>query len=620
LANRIQLVTCLLFALSVSPASGERDPDAVKPVLAHRDAFATEIQAFIGQLEQKDQLQAAKLSRRWTVPAATDRQILFFNGGQFSQDETAVSPANTDWRLELTHLRDQQTNRLWSTVGDAHEQQEAARAVQRLYEILWLQPDDKRARRSLGLKPETSTKAGVTSTPRLARNAKHAYGWPAGKYWRMQTKHFLITTDHSAEAAQRLAVILEEFHIVWRQMFISYTMTPAAACLALKGRGLPNRSAVRHRVVLFRSKQEYVAYLRQYETQIEMTLGIYRDKDRTAYFFAGEDNLESTWRHEVAHQLFFETTRRSRSVGQDHNFWLIEGIALYLESLQRHDGYYFVGGIDAERLQYARYRALNDGFYMPLAAFCRLGRSAMQSDPQLRRLYSQAAGLTHFLMDAQGGKFRQPTISLLRDIYAGTDKEGSLAEKLEVEFDVLDRAYRDYLRIDDDQLTTLPINAKPKMLSLGNTRVTDLGMSRLAAEKQPLSRLERLEWLDLAHCEITDVGIERLHENTPLRRLNLEGTRITDKSMKRIGQFHDLEELDLSNTQVSDAGLRELLGLTKLRVFWLTGTHVSDQGLQWLAQLPQLRTLDVGRSQITTKAWKVFENEHPQLNQQNGQH
>ena len=159
-------------------------------------------------------------------------------------------------------------------------------------------------------------------------------------------------------------------------------------------------------MVLFRDRDEYVSLFARAQPQVEVTLGVYDDKNATAYFYAGDPAAETTWVHEAAHQLFYELGGAVRDVGAAGNFWIIEGIALYMESLQRGNGYCTLGGVDADRLQFARYRAANEQYYVPLEQFVRLDRETLQKHDDIRRLYSQAAGLAQFLMHYDGGRYR----------------------------------------------------------------------------------------------------------------------------------------------------------------------------------------------------------------------
>ena len=92
-----------------------------------------------------------------------------------------------------------------------------------------------------------------------------------------------------------------------------------------------------------------------------------------AHFFAGEDQHPATIFHEAIHQLFGESRKSVRNVGSLDNFWIIEGIATYFESLELHaDGarYYTLGGPHAGRLPAARERLLSGDRYIPA---CRTG-------------------------------------------------------------------------------------------------------------------------------------------------------------------------------------------------------------------------------------------------------
>ena len=109
------------------------------------------------------------------------------------------------------------------------------------------------------------------------------------------------------------------------------------------------------------------------------TSGIYRQG--RAYFFADKQNDDRTLYHEATHQLFYESRPVVPDVGQKANFWIVEGIAMYMESLRQEDGFYVLGGFDDERMHAAQYRLLNDKFYVPLAEFTAYGRERLQDRP-----------------------------------------------------------------------------------------------------------------------------------------------------------------------------------------------------------------------------------------------
>ncbi len=95
----------------------------------------------------------------------------------------------------------------------------------------------------------------------------------------------------------------------------------------------------------FRTRDEYVATLRPMQPLIDKTIGYYSFDNHTAYFFAGEEENDGTLFHEAAHQLFHETRPVSRDLARKNNFWIVEAIACYMESLTVHEGYCTVGGM-----------------------------------------------------------------------------------------------------------------------------------------------------------------------------------------------------------------------------------------------------------------------------------
>ena len=85
-----------------------------------------------------------------------------------------------------------------------------------------------------------------------------------------------------------------------------------------------------------------------------------------------------------------------------------------------------------------------DGFYIPLAELSKLGKADVQRHPEIAKLYGQAAGLAAFLMDADGGRYREPLVQYLEAVYAGRDNAESLAGATGLSNDELDAAYRRY--------------------------------------------------------------------------------------------------------------------------------------------------------------------------------
>lgn len=263
--------------------------------------------------------------------------------------------------------------------------------------------------------------------------------------WQVQTEHYLVKTNHSLEAGVQLAARLERLHMAWRQLFVGYYATPRQMAEALVRKPLAAPGSGRRQVVLFRDRAEYLRELRSAASQIEITTGIYLGDKEVAYFYAADDPDVATQYHEATHQLFGESRPTAQGIGRDANFWVIEGIACYMESLREEAGAWRVGGLDAYRVQAARQRLVEDKFYLPVAQLTSLGMAEIQQNPQIRSIYSQSTGLTQFLLHAADGRYRAAAMQYLVAVYTGRDRDSTLQELTGVEYAELDRQYGRYL-------------------------------------------------------------------------------------------------------------------------------------------------------------------------------
>ncbi|MBL9123939.1 MAG: DUF1570 domain-containing protein [Planctomycetaceae bacterium] len=272
--------------------------------------------------------------------------------------------------------------------------------------------------------------------------------------WTVETEHYSVRTNHSLEAGVALGVRLERLYTAWQQIFVRYYATQAELAQLFDGGGLPRVDDHRHLVVYFRSRDEYRQALAGKIPPDVETSGIYMGAQRTAFFFAPtaarapreSPGEYSTLYHEAAHQLFSESRQVVPDVGREANFWIVEGIACYFESFEAHPGYYTVGGAEAERLQAARYRALAERFYVPLGELAQFGMVRLQRDPRIGTLYSQAAGLTHFLIHYDSGRYRDALAAYLLAIYTGRSRPDTLAQLTGANFGELDRQYHEFLQ------------------------------------------------------------------------------------------------------------------------------------------------------------------------------
>lgn len=278
---------------------------------------------------------------------------------------------------------------------------------------------------------------------------------PGRDGWRVRTDNFLVTSNHSQAAAAELAAKLERLYQIWRQLFAGFSYSEREVQQLFAGEREPRERHRPFRVYYHRDKRDYVNELQRRQPRIAETLGIYFDADREAHFFAADDNESDdhntpTLHHEAVHQLFQETRPAARQVGRDRNFWIVEGIATYFETLREHRDpqaglYYTIGESTEGRLPSARERLFVSEYYVPLDELTRLGKDGLQQYPELAKLYSQSAGLAAMLMDGAGGRYREPLVKYLTAVYAGRDDDNSLSEATGASTEELDATYREYL-------------------------------------------------------------------------------------------------------------------------------------------------------------------------------
>ena len=419
----------------------------------------------------------------------------------------------------------------------------------------------------------TSAKRSVSARP--GRSIHSEFGWKPGEYSRLKSGNYFVTTNATKESATKLVSQLEILNRVWRQLFVTYWTTGEQIESAWNRKIRLSKNRGRHEVVLFATRQGYIRFMEQFEPRARMTLGYYSIERETAYFFLNDesdDDFVSTWIHEATHQLFHESKRLNRKLSFASDFWIIEGLALYMESLQKLGACYSTGGIESSRLQFARYRRLIDSYYVPTERLIRLGRDDLQRHTEIRKLYSQSAGLTHFLIHGQSGKYRSALLSYVNQVYAGRASARTLPLLLGLSNAEIDGQYGDFLKVNDQQLLKLDPRAKIENLALGNTSVTDKSVAQLS--------LRHVRWLDLTNTKVTDLGLARLDTAESLRQLALQGTGATSKSIHRLSASHLLEELNIANTAVDDEALSTLEALPKLNLVLFEGSRLSRKAIK----------------------------------------
>jgi len=272
--------------------------------------------------------------------------------------------------------------------------------------------------------------------------------------WEVRTEHYVVKTNHSLGRGVEIASRLETFREFFVETFAGFFTRPEDLRILFGGNGVAKPVELPpHEVHYYRTRQEYNERLVTKEAKIGQTNGLYFTSDRVAYFYHEDGRTnDDTLYHEATHQLLYECMPKLREVGTQAHFWVIEGFACYMESFRPGEGIASLGDPRHVRIAAARYRYVDEGHYTPFGKFAAMGLYDFQTVPleELQRNYSQAAGMAHFLMHYDGGKYRDALIEHLAQLYHGVRPPQrtaqNLAELTKVPYTELDRQYGEYMK------------------------------------------------------------------------------------------------------------------------------------------------------------------------------
>jgi hypothetical protein len=131
--------------------------------------------------------------------------------------------------------------------------------------------------------------------------------------------------------------------------------------------------------------------------------------------------------------------------------------------------------------------------------------------------------------------------------------------------------------VGDEGLVDL---ANIEVLNLAGTKVTNEGL-------KAFQHSSKMTYLDLKRTSVT--SLENLSGAPKLKRIDLDGAKITDDGLKPVGGLPVLDAMTLTDTKVTDAGLKHLKSASKLTVLGLQRTQVTEAGIAELKRaLPKL--------------------------------
>ena len=455
--------------------------DLVREARAQVTKYAAELAKLAAWCDDKSLAAEAKQTRQ--APGPREPYKLFLPVlpravGPAAPPEGA-GPDTLEWHARFLKLRQEHAAALYELARQAGRKHQASLVFRLALEALRADPDHEAARRVFGYQQYEGRWHTAYEVRKLrAGMVWHAkFGWlpkaNVARYeqgerlfgsrwvsqeadarahrniesgWDIESEHYLIRTNHSLEAGVDLALRLENLHRLWQQLFVGFYAPDTYGEALLAGRA-PARfiDLPRFHVTYFRSREEYLHALAAKMPGLAITSGLYRAADHVAYFYAGGDDTERVLFHEATHQLFQQSRRPGPDVGGRANFWIVEGIAMFMESLHREDNCYVLGGLGDPRIVAARYHLLKQDFCVPFAQVTGLGMRDLQTHANIAKLYSQMAAMTYLLLFTDGGRYRDALVGYLSAVYNGSQDPNLLARLTGASYAELDQSYREFI-------------------------------------------------------------------------------------------------------------------------------------------------------------------------------
>jgi len=101
----------------------------------------------------------------------------------------------------------------------------------------------------------------------------------------------------------------------------------------------------------------------------------------------------------------------------------------------------------------------------------------------------------------------------------------------------------------------------------------------------PIERLSQLKKLNLDGSPVTDSGLAHVTGLKNLKFLSLRGTKITDAGLTSLTALPSLEEIDLEATKITDRGMESLGKISSLKKVYFDRTGPTSAGTDYLSSV-----------------------------------
>jgi len=146
-----------------------------------------------------------------------------------------------------------------------------------------------------------------------------------------------------------------------------------------------------------------------------------------------------------------------------------------------------------------------------------------------------------------------------------------------------------YSDVKDEHLSRLTNLPCLEELTLDSSEITDWALAHLAGNNVS----PNLAVLDLADCDISDMGLSHLPKFKQLKNLSLFYCDLSNDGLEYISEMKNLEVLNLDSREISDDGLFYLRRLTNLKCLDIFSGRITDVGCAHISKVKSLVTLEL---------------------------
>ena len=254
---------------------------------------------------------------------------------------------------------------------------------------------------------------------------------------RVQSKNFELVGDASENELRSVAVRLEQFRLVFTQLFPQLKFS----------------SPIPTRVVVFRDKLSFDRF-----KPVEWAAGYFQPGEDVNYIVLpfGEKETENypTIFHEYTHFLIDNSLGRSKAPP-----WLNEGIAEYYETFAiENERTVTLGGVHAAHLQ-----LLQRTPPIPFETFFATDYYTLhkQSKQNAQLFYAQAWALIHYLLNGENGARRARFDKFVELLISGSQPNEAFRKAFETDPAALEAEFKKYVAQKEHAATVLPLREKP---------------------------------------------------------------------------------------------------------------------------------------------------------------